>query len=267
MRRRLDPWLQRLWADRPDPPAGGGLYLLRGLLIPAAMLYASFAWTRRELYRNGFLRSRHLHGTVVVSIGNLTVGGTGKSPLAIGLARGLMDADLRVAVISRGYGGSGRGSGPLLVSDGSGPLVGPDLAGDEPVMIARATSAVVIVSRHRYLGARLARDHYGAQLIILDDGFQHLGLARQADLVLLDVNEPFGNRWALPAGPLREPLSALADADLCLFVQRDNDQAAPLPERLHRLMQVVACGCSTCGVVMTSIGAPPRDSKATRCCW
>lgn len=234
---RLETTLRRIWAGHRREPLHPLERLFYWLLIPPATLYASLTWARREFYRLGFLRGRRVRGAVVVSIGNLTVGGTGKSPLVIGLARGLQERDIRVAVISRGHGATGRRAGPLLVSDGSGPLVGPDIAGDEPVMIAGALPVVVIVSRNRYVGARLAVERYGAQVVILDDGYQHLGLCRDADIVLLDAFDPFGNGWTLPAGRLREPLSALRDADLFLFVHRGVAGIRPLPDRLKGLLR------------------------------
>ncbi len=236
MRRRLEAVLHRIWAGRREHPLAPWERLLYWVLVPFATLYSSFAWARRELYRSGLLRSRSLSGLTVVSVGNMTVGGTGKSPLTIALARGLMERDIPVAVVSRGYGAVGRGSGPVLVSDGSGPLVGPEEAGDEPVMIARAVPVTVIACRDRATGARLARDRYGARVVVLDDGFQHRGLARDADVVLLDAADPFGNRWTLPAGPLREPLSALRDADLFFFVYRGLGGIRPVPDRLKGLL-------------------------------
>ncbi len=237
MRTRLERTLRCIWSGHRPRRLSITEQLLYYLLSPPAVLYASMAWAWRELYRHGFLRRRRLADLTVVSIGNITVGGTGKSPLVIGLARELVERGISVAVVSRGYGAVGRGSGPLLVSDGSGPLVGPDRAGDEPVMIARAVPVVVIVSRNRYMGARLANDRYGADVVILDDGFQHQGLARDADIVLLDAADPFGNRWTLPAGRLREPLSALQDADLFLIVQRGVEGVRPIPSRLKGLLE------------------------------
>jgi tetraacyldisaccharide 4'-kinase len=233
---RLEGALRRIWQGHRSRPLHPLERLLYWLLIPFATLYASLVWGRREFRRIGFIRARSVSGLAVVSIGNLTVGGTGKTPLVVGLAQGLLDRDLPVAVVSRGYGAVGRGTGPLLVSDGSNPLVSPDQAGDEPVMIASAVPAVVIVSRNRYLGARLAKERYGAKVVILDDGFQHLSLERDANIVLLDAADPFGNGWTLPAGRLREPLSALRDADLFLFVNRGLDGVRPIPDRLAALL-------------------------------
>lgn len=236
MRARLETLLHHIWAGRRARPLAPWERLLYWLMIPFATLYSSFAWARRELYRSGLLRTRSIPGLTVVSVGNMTVGGTGKSPLSIALARGLMERDIPVAVVSRGYGAVGRGAGPVLVSDGSGPLIGPERAGDEPVMIARAVPVTVIACRDRFTGARLAHERYRARVVVLDDGFQHRALERDADVVLLDADDPFGNRWTLPAGPLREPLSALRDADVYFFVYRGLGGVRPVPDRLKGLL-------------------------------
>lgn len=237
MRIGFERHLRRIWSGHRAQPLTFGERLLYCLFTPLAILYASFAWGRRWFFHLGLFRRRRLSEVTVISIGNITVGGTGKSPLVVGLAKGLLEMDVKVAVVSRGYGALGRGSGPMLVSDGSGPLVEAGDAGDEPVMIAGAVAVPVIVSRDRYTGARLARDNYGARVVILDDGFQHLGLARDANIVLLDAADPFGNGWTLPAGRLREPLSALRDADLFLFVHRGPEGVQPIPDRLKGLLK------------------------------
>ena len=237
MRVRLERLLGEIWKGHRSVALHPLARLLYWLLIPFATMYASLLWGRREGYRLGFLRRRRVSAAVVVSIGNITVGGTGKTPLVVGLARGLMERDVGVAVVTRGYGATGRGAGPLLVSDGSGPLVGADRAGDEAVMVASALPVVVIVSRDRYKGTRLAAERYGAQVVILDDGFQHLALERDADILLLDPISPFGNRWTLPAGPMREPLSALRDVDLFMFVHRGIQGVRPIPDRLKGLLR------------------------------
>jgi tetraacyldisaccharide 4'-kinase len=200
------------------------------------VLYSSLVWGRRWLAGIGLLRCRRLSDVTVVSVGNITVGGSGKSPLVAGLAGALLDREVPVAVVSRGYGALKRSTGPLLVSDGSGPLTTPLEAGDEPVMIAEALPVPIIVSRDRYTGARLARDNYGAGVVLLDDAFQHLGLARDLNVVLLEAVDPFGNGWTVPAGRLREPLSALKAADLFVLVHRGG-VIEPVPDRLKGLLR------------------------------
>jgi len=236
VRTALEQILQRIWAGHRPRALTAPLYLFYFLLIPFSVLYSSLVWGRRWLVQVGLLRCRRLSGTKVVSVGNITIGGTGKSPLVAGLAATFLEQNVPVAVVSRGYGALKRGSGPLLVSDGSGPLAAPDKAGDEPVMIAEAVPVPVIVSRDRYVGARLARDRYDAAVVILDDGFQHLGFARDLNIVLLEAADPFGNGWTLPAGKLREPLSALKAADMFIFVHRGGE-IEPVPDRLKGLLR------------------------------
>jgi tetraacyldisaccharide 4'-kinase len=245
VRSGLERLLLRIWSGHRTAPLGVAGRLLYLLLIPFGMVWSGLVWARREGYRLGLARRRRVTGLTVVSIGNLTVGGTGKTPLVVDLARALLERDVRTAVVSRGYGVVGRGVGPLLVSDGAGPLVGAEAAGDEAVMIARAVPAVVLVSRDRRIGARLARERYGAEVVILDDGFQHLRVARDADIVLLDARDPFGNGWTLPAGRLREPLSALGDADLFIFVHRGVTGVRPIPHRLRGLLRALRPGAVT----------------------
>jgi len=146
----------------------------------------------------------------VVSIGNLTVGGTGKTPLALWLARGLTARGVRVALVSRGYGGSA--SGVSVVSTGDGPLLGPQVVGDEPAMMARAFGGVVVTAPRRIDGVNEAA-RLGCEVAVLDDGFQHRALARDFDMVLYD-----GTRGPLlPAGPMRESLRALRRADAVIL--------------------------------------------------
>jgi len=113
------------------------------------------------------------------------------------------------------------------------------------------------VSRNRALGVRLAHDRYGAQIVILDDGFQHRRLARDADIVLLDATDPFGNGWTLPAGRLREPLSALRDADLFIFVHRGSDPVRPIPPRLKQLLQAFRREAEVVPGVLRIVGLRP----------
>lgn len=195
-------------------PAGG-----LGLLSP---LYAGAVALRRSLYDAGWLRIVRLP-VPVISVGNLTAGGSGKSPMVAHIARDLDRKGRRPAVVSRGYRGGHRGRA-TIVSDGGGggPLVGADVAGDEPVMLARLLPGVpVVVSRRRSDGGTIAVERLGAGCIILDDGFQHRSLARDLDLLLLDAERPFGNGRLLPAGLLREPITAMARADALIVTGAD----------------------------------------------
>lgn len=149
----------------------------------------------------------------VVSIGNLTVGGTGKTPAAAMIAEWALKAGYRPAVLSRGYGGKYCVKA-FEVCDGEHLFCTPAEAGDEPYLLARKLQGVpVVLSKARYEAGLLAFERHGSNFFILDDGFQHLRLQRDLDLVLLDATSPFGNMRLLPAGPLREPVDHLQRAD------------------------------------------------------
>ena len=188
----------------------------RAALSPLSALYGRALEARARLYRSGGFNSQRA-ACPVVSVGNLTFGGTGKTPFVEFLARRLRFEGKRPAILSRGYGR--RSKGVVVVSRGDGPLVGPDEGGDEPVAIAKRLPAVPVVAAERRIeGARVAID-LGADVILLDDGYQHLALERDADLLLLDASDPFGGGRLPPAGRLREPLSALGRADAVVFTR------------------------------------------------
>ncbi|MGV3654698.1 MAG: tetraacyldisaccharide 4'-kinase [Noviherbaspirillum sp.] len=175
------------------------------LLWPLSLLFAVLAASRRALYAAGILRTGSLPVPVVV-VGNIFVGGTGKTPLTIWLVDALRRAGYSPGVISRGYGT--RESGPRLVEPGSSP----GEVGDEPVLIALRTGAPVVVGRDRVGAARaLLAAHPRVDVIVSDDGLQHYALPRAYEIVLFDARGA-GNGWMLPAGPLREPLSRRRDA-------------------------------------------------------
>ncbi|WP_303722509.1 tetraacyldisaccharide 4'-kinase [Malonomonas rubra] len=186
------------------------------LLWPWALLFGALVKLRVVLYRVGLKRS--YRATVpVISIGNLTVGGTGKTPVVDAVVKKLLDSDLRVAVVSRGYGGSFQGDVGCVARGDGVVLLSAQEAGDEPYLLAQRNPALqVYVARKRALGVRAA-ELSGVQVIILDDGFQHLAVRRDVDIVLLDARAPFGNGQMLPAGPLREPPSSLRRASLVIF--------------------------------------------------
>ncbi len=178
---------------------------------PLSPLYGLAMRGRAALYRQGILAVTRLP-LPVVSVGNLSLGGTGKTPLVLHLARLLQAAGLRPAVLSRGYGGQS-GQEVNLVSDGADILLSPAQAGDEPVMLARALPGVpVVTARRRAAGGRLITARGLAGSIILDDGFQHLALARDLDLVLFSAQGETLTERVFPGGRLREPWSAIARA-------------------------------------------------------
>lgn len=208
--------MQALRSMLDSGPCGAGGWLLIAILWPFSMIYRVVVGTRSLLYRCGILPV-YRPKVPVISVGNLTAGGTGKTPVCDLLIRRLIARGVRVAVVSRGYGGSFRGR-VGKVSDGTGRwLMTPVAAGDEPCLLAlRNPSASVYVARRRREGVAAAVAD-GAGCVVLDDAFQHLAVARDLDIVLLDARYPFGNGRLLPAGTLREPVSALSRADLLIM--------------------------------------------------
>lgn len=184
-----------------------------GLVMTAlAGGYRGLLGAREWLYDRRVLHSRAL-ACPVVSIGNLTMGGTGKTPAVELAVRTLADLGRRPAVVSRGY--RRRSSGVQIVADTASIRLDPEDAGDEPFLLARRLPGVpIVVGSHRYDAARLAVDRFGATAIVLDDGFQHRTLHKDLEVVMVRAERPWGNGRLLPSGPLREPLAALARAHL-----------------------------------------------------
>jgi len=187
----------------------------------------------------------------VVSVGNITVGGTGKTPTVIHLATLLREKGRRPAVLSRGYGGRTKAA-VNVVSDGNRILLGWREAGDEPVLIARCLPGVpVLTGPKRLLTGQAAIGRFGADILILDDAFQHRALYRDLDIVLIDAARPFGNGRLFPAGPLREPADSLVRADLLIRTGSGSDQPpSELAERpsfrgFHRPLGIVEGGTGT----------------------
>jgi len=220
----LGGWHRRLIeAGATSLPERALLFLLR---LPA-FLFSLLIRLRAALYRWRVLPS-YRAPVPVISVGNLAVGGTGKTPVTDYLVKLLLARGLRVAVVSRGYGGAGV-EGEGLVSNGSGPIAGPAAAGDEPYLLARRNPRALVLVNPRRRDAVAAAVRQGAEVVILDDGFQHLAVARDLDIVLLDAARPFGNGRVLPAGRLREPLAALNRADLLLLTRYSGGALPSLP--------------------------------------
>lgn len=196
---KLAPALERAWQRPPRA-------LL--LLLPLEGLFAALTGLRRLAYRRAWLASEH-PGPRVIVLGNLTVGGSGKTPALIALVDALRRRGFSVAVVSRGY--RGRRRGVTRVGADSDPAA----VGDEPLLIARRTGVAVYVGRDRAAAARAAA-RASPDLIISDDGLQHYALKRDLEIVAVDAEAGFGNRHLLPVGPLREPLPRLAAIDFLL---------------------------------------------------
>lgn len=201
------------------------------VLLLLSRVYGGVMRLRARLYASGMLPSRRLPCRVV-SIGNITAGGTGKTPMTIFTARQFQKMGYRVVVISRGYRGRMEATGGI-VSDGHSILVGPEEAGDESYLMARILSDIpVLVGRRRHRIGMLAVKRFHPDVVILDDAFQHLALRRDLDLVLLDARFPLGNGHMLPRGPMREPPTALMRADAIVFTRAETWGAADLPGTL-----------------------------------
>jgi tetraacyldisaccharide 4'-kinase len=197
--------------------------MLAATLLPLSLLFRAAVALRRVFYRSGFLHSVRLPVPVVV-IGNITVGGSGKTPLVAALALELAQRGFHPGIVSRGYGRDGSGDDPLPV----GPDDDPHRVGDEPLLLARAGYPVV-VARDRAAAARaLLALHPACDVILSDDGLQHYRLGRGIEIAVVDARRALGNGWMLPAGPLREPASRLAEVDAVVaLTAKSTDAAAP----------------------------------------
>lgn len=181
-----------------------------------SLIYGLAVQLRLIAYRVGLLPIKSLP-TYIVSIGNITTGGTGKTPLVAMFAEWAGKNGFRVGILSRGYKGK-RSQNTLVVSDGKKVLASVDEAGDEPFLLARKLPSVpVLISKGRYRAGYLALRLFDSQLLLLDDGYQHLSLHKDLNILLLDAKRPFGNRSLLPLGPLREPVKQIRRADLIII--------------------------------------------------
>lgn len=193
-------WIHRVWY---------GDAVLGWLLLPLSALYWLVSGCRRLLYRLGVLRTRHVAVPVIV-VGNITAGGTGKTPTVIWLARELRARGFKPGIVSRGYGGS-QSRSPMRVDSDSDPAV----VGDEPVLLARRSECPVVVDADRLRAAEMLVDD-GVDVIVTDDGMQHYRLGRDYEICVIDGARGLGNRRLLPAGPLRELPERLDDVDQLL---------------------------------------------------
>lgn len=215
--------LAGIWSGE-DRGSNRPLALLLGIL---SFPYRWVVGLRNFLFDRGLLKVTRL-SCPVISVGNITVGGTGKTPLTINLARYFQQNGFSPAVLTRGYGGRGL-SGVTLVSDGKDILNDYEAIGEEAIMIARSLPGVpVLVGPKRARTGLVAQEIFRADLLILDDAFQHRGIFRDLDIVLLNSSRPFGNGQVLPAGPLRESASALKRADLIVYTGPE-DKKGPFP--------------------------------------
>jgi tetraacyldisaccharide 4'-kinase len=256
-------WLQRMWYRASAP----------WFVLPLSALYRLIITLRRWCYRIGVFASDH-PGVPVVIIGNITVGGTGKTPVTLWLAQQLRERGVTVGIASRGYGGSD--AGPRIVDV---KQHGAAQVGDEALLLARASGVAVCVARRRAQAARtLARQ--GCQLILCDDGLQHLALRRDLEIAVVDARRGLGNGALLPAGPLREPIWRLKSVDRLLINGQGvaaNVPAAQRERAIHFDLELQAAQRLIAGAArslqafagqsahaVAGIGDPPRFFAALR---
>jgi tetraacyldisaccharide 4'-kinase len=251
MREQLRAWIESaetfllevILEERPGTRAA----IIRTVLFGCSKLFQIAIKTRRFLYNVRILRDSTL-GVQVIAIGNLTVGGTGKTPVVEKFARELRDQGRNVAILSRGYRSKGRPfhvwlsnkllfrddtTPPRVVSDGKNLLLDSEMAGDEPYMLAsNLKDVVVLVDKDRVKSGRYAIERFGCDTLLLDDGYQYWKLrGRRQDIVLIDRQQPFGNEKLLPRGTLREPPSHLARAST-IFITKSDGNTAELRQRI-----------------------------------
>ena len=255
-------WLERLEQFAIDVILGRRqgvrAALLRGLLYLLSLVYARLVQLRLLLYRKRFFRERAL-GCLVISIGNLTVGGTGKTPIVEKFARALEAGGRRVAILSRGYKSVAKPSKrsllervrgvapdpPRVVSDGKSLLLDSLTAGDEPYMLAKnLKDVIVLVDKDRVKSGLYAIREMKADTLLLDDGLQYLHLKHRLDIVLVDRQAPFGNEFLLPRGTLREPPRNLRRASY-IFITKStgepNDELIARIRRYNRTAEIIEC--------------------------
>ncbi len=204
------------------------------ILRPLATGFRLGVALRHTAYHRGWFKTRRL-ARPVVSVGNLTVGGTGKTPLVAAIARILRKHGLTPSILTRGYGRRSRN--PLVVLEPAATrFPDPRECGDEPALLARALPEVpIVICADRYRAGCVAQERFGVDLHLLDDGFQHLALARDTDIVVLDTTQEISDRALLPAGRLREPSSALKRADCVILSRLELGDPGPLEKLVRQI--------------------------------
>lgn len=212
-------------------PPDRNILPVRLLLLPFACLFRMVVWLRNILFDRGWIPV-YCSPVPVLSVGNLTAGGTGKTPFVIWLAENLLNGYEKIVIISRGYGRHSKGV--QIVSDGSILVADPAFGGDEAVLTARRLNGVpVVVAEKRAEGIRTAVDSFKPDLIILDDGFQHRYVARDCDIVLVDSRRKYENEHLLPAGSLREPVRNIRRASLVVYTHSGGSEKVLPMERFY----------------------------------
>ncbi len=208
MKKNISRWFQDAWYDE--------MYI-SSAFMPISMIYDDIVRFRSFLYRIGLFRKHKLPVPVII-VGNITVGGTGKTPLVLYLVRLLREEGYKPGIISRGYGGDSE-KWPLLVDR----QTKAELVGDEAVLMANRSDCPIAVGPKRYESAKLLLENSDCNIIISDDGLQHYALARDIEIAVIDGKRRFGNGYMLPCGPLREPISRLQKVDLIIVNGADEE--------------------------------------------
>lgn len=214
--------IDKLWYEK---------HVLRWLLWPFSLIYQLLTKLRR-VYLTGLCQ--HQFSVPVIVVGNLTVGGVGKTPLVIALAKQLQEKGLRVGIVSRGYGAKINQFPYEISTEDAASLVG-----DEPLLIAQKTACPVVIAPKRVQAVQYLLDNYQSQIIISDDGLQHYALGRAIEIVVVDGLRKLGNGLCLPAGPLRESAKRLQEADLIVVNEGEWPEAYSMHLRPGKLTQIV----------------------------
>ena len=240
------------------------------LLEASSSIFLKAVKLRHAVYRRGWLKTRRLNRPVI-SVGNLSVGGTGKTPMVILMARTLLAAGHRPCILTRGYRRRG-GKGPIVLDPDAGLIFDPRKVGDEPAVLARALPNVpIIVSGDRFRAGKIGEQDFRATVHLLDDGFQHLALHRDLDVVLLDVTRSSSDLTVLPAGRLREPFSALQRAHWVILTRAELGDASELQARVQTvnpLVRIFRSSNKFAGLVEArSLSAEPLENMLRRKVW
>ena len=228
-------------------------------LMPLSAIYRAATAARNSFYRRGAFHS-HQVGVPVISVGNITTGGTGKTPLVEWIAKQLAQSGRRVCVLTRGYGR--KTAGRVIVSDGNEVLAGVSEAGDEAFLLADNLrgEAAVICDANRVAAARWAIEDLKTDVFVLDDAFQHQRIARNLNILAIDATNPWGNGHSLPAGILREPRESLKRADCILITRSDqSDRVAELQSEIETIRDDVPVFLS--GMKLTNLRALTNETQ------
>jgi len=233
------------------------------LLWPFSCIYGLIVFHRNYLYDKNILKTAKLPA-YVVSIGNLTTGGTGKTPITGEIANYYLKKGKKVGIISRGYGGKLNIKNTNIISDGEKIYYNAEMAGDEPYWTAKnSPGTIVITGKNRVTSGKLAIERFGVEVLLLDDGFQHRKLGRDLDIVLVDSKKKGGNGFLLPAGPLREPEKNIKRAHKVILVNKYPYNEVPEHKNAYicRLTPEIPEGITT-AAAFSGIAQPDMFFKA-----